>query len=149
MPAAAKRASIPPPGSSLGPAIGVSGGAGDPLEARVVDVDAVEEKRFIGLGAMRAGFIFAGSGLVYCWRKAGCCSAEGSDGRPAFCCGCCGSRANKPSLSGVSGPGDSGSGLGAAPRLSARRGPFFSTGLFPSLGVVSYEAFLLPGAGLP
>lgn len=67
MPAAAKRASIPPPGIS----IGVSGGAGDPREARTVDVDAVEEKRFIGFGAISAGCISAEL-LLLCWLNAGC-----------------------------------------------------------------------------
>jgi hypothetical protein len=143
MPAAAKRASMPPPGSSTG----VSGGAGDPREARTVDVDAVEEKRFMGFGAMSAGCIFAEL-LLLCWLNAGCWSKGGSDGRLAFCALCV-SLENRPSLSGVSGPGDSGRGLGAVPRLSARRGPLFSTGLDPILGLVSYEPFLLPAAGLP
>jgi hypothetical protein len=43
---------MPPLGSSPGPKIGVSGGTGDPREARVVDADAVEENRFTGWGAM-------------------------------------------------------------------------------------------------
>jgi hypothetical protein len=55
--------------------------------------------------------------------------------------------ANSPSLSGKSGPGDSGRGFGPVPRLSARPGPLLSLGLV-NRGAVSFEAFLL-AAGLP
>ena len=48
MPAAAYRASIPPPS---GRSIGVSGGGGEPLFARVVEVEAVDKYRFIVFGA--------------------------------------------------------------------------------------------------
>lgn len=77
---------------------------------------------------------------------------------PSFCgydCPCAaivlaglwGARANSPSLSGASWPGDSGSGFGAVPRLSAKRGPLLSVGLAPILGVVSYRSleFVLSG----
>jgi hypothetical protein len=47
IPAAANRASIPPLGGGI---IGVSGGGGDPLCARVVDVDAVELNLFTPVG---------------------------------------------------------------------------------------------------
>lgn len=57
--------------------------------------------------------------------------------------------ANKPSLSGKSGPGDSGRGLGAVPRLSASLDPLLSTGLAPILCAVSYEGFLPLAIGLP
>ena len=59
IPAAAYRASMPPPGCSPGATIGVSGGGGEPLCALVVDVDAVELKRFTpapGLGAIKPEF---------------------------------------------------------------------------------------------
>jgi hypothetical protein len=53
---------MPPPGNSTG----VSGGAGDPLEALTVDVDAVDAKRFIGFGAMSAAGILVESILLLC-----------------------------------------------------------------------------------
>lgn len=53
IPAAAYRASIPPPGSSPGPTIGVSGGGGEPLVALVVEIDAVDANLFMALGAIR------------------------------------------------------------------------------------------------
>jgi hypothetical protein len=46
IPEAAYRASIPPPGMTPGSTIGVSGGGGEPLLARVVEVEAVDAKRF-------------------------------------------------------------------------------------------------------
>jgi len=47
IPDAAYRASIPPPpGTTPGSTIGVSGGGGDPRLARVVEVDAVEANLF-------------------------------------------------------------------------------------------------------
>lgn len=52
IPAAAYLASMPPPASSPGPTIGVSGGGGDPLVALVVDVDAVDANLLIALGAI-------------------------------------------------------------------------------------------------
>jgi len=59
-----------------------------------------------------------------------------------------GAFANNPSLSGSSGPGDSGRGFGPAPRLSARPGPLLSLGLV-NRGTVSFEGFLLLADGLP
>lgn len=57
-----------------------------------------------------------------------------------------GAFANKPSLSGVSGPGDSGKGFGNVPRRSASPGPRLSTGLAFNLGVVSFVPVLfIPG----
>jgi hypothetical protein len=49
MPEAAYRASISDPGCWPGPTTGVSGGGGDPLSARVVELDAVELIRLIVL----------------------------------------------------------------------------------------------------
>jgi len=51
------------------------------------------------------------------------------------------------SLSGRSGPGDSGRGLGAVPRRSASPGPLLSIGLVVNRGVVSFVPLRL-GAGL-
>lgn len=56
--------------------------------------------------------------------------------------------ANSPSLSGRSGPGDSGRGLGAVPRLSANPGPLLSIGLVVKRGAVSYDVFLPLAPGL-
>ena len=53
MPAAAYRASMPPPGMTPGSTMGVSGGGGEPRLARVVELDAVEEKRPMGPGFAR------------------------------------------------------------------------------------------------
>lgn len=69
IPAAAKRASIPPLGGGM---IGVSGGGGEPRCALVVDVDAVELSLFTppGLGIFKVGpFVEEGSsgGGQYCW----------------------------------------------------------------------------------
>ena len=50
MPAAAYRASMPPPACSPGATTGVSGGGGDPRCALVVEVEAVELNLFIELG---------------------------------------------------------------------------------------------------
>lgn len=50
MPAAAYRASMPEPVRCSGPATGVSGGGGEPLWARVVEMDAVEPMRLMELG---------------------------------------------------------------------------------------------------
>lgn len=60
IPAAAKRASIPPPGGGM---IGVSGGGGEPRCARTVEVEAVELRRLTppGLG------IFRTPGVSDCW----------------------------------------------------------------------------------
>ena len=63
---------MPSLGGSPGPEIGVSGGAGDPREARVVDVDPVEEIRFIGLGAIRPVFPAPISLLLHCRLESGC-----------------------------------------------------------------------------
>ena len=54
MPAAAYRASIPPPGMVPGSTMGVSGGGGDPRLARVVELEAVDEKRPIGAARFAA-----------------------------------------------------------------------------------------------
>lgn len=113
---------MPPPGGGI---IGVSGGGGDPLCAFTVDVDAVELKRLMppGFGMLSAcgcagwledapALVFWLGGGQYCWWYSG----KGFASALPFLCG---ARANKPSLSGVSGPGESGSGLGAVPRRSA------------------------------
>lgn len=50
MPAAAYRASMPPPACAPGATTGVSGGGGDPRCALVVEVEAVELNLFIKLG---------------------------------------------------------------------------------------------------
>lgn len=113
------------PPASPGPTIGVSGGAGDPLEALVVDVEAVESKRssFVGWGAISPSF---------CGYDCPCAAI-------VLVGGLWGARAKSPSLSVASVLGDSGSGFGAFPRLSAKRGPLLSVGLTPILGVVSYR----------
>lgn len=74
IPAAAYRASMPPPGISPGAAIGVSGGGGDPLCALVVDVEADELSRLTpGLGICKpsAGVVLldelSPGGGQYCW----------------------------------------------------------------------------------
>jgi hypothetical protein len=54
MPAAAYRASMPPPGIVPGSTMGVSGGGGDPRLARVVELEAVEEKRLMGAARFAA-----------------------------------------------------------------------------------------------
>lgn len=104
--------------------IGVSGGGGEPLCAFTVDVDAVELRRLIppGLGMLSAcgpgwleaapAVVFGFGGGQYCWWYSG----KGFGSVLPFLCG---AFANSPSLSGVSGPGESGSGLGAVPRRSA------------------------------
>jgi hypothetical protein len=46
MPDAAYLASMPPPGMLPGSTIGVSGGGGEPRLALVVEVEAVDGKRF-------------------------------------------------------------------------------------------------------
>jgi hypothetical protein len=124
MPAAANRASMPPPGGGM---MGVSGGGGDPRCAFTVDVEAVELKRLMppGFGMLSAcgtGWleledapapVFALGGGQYCWWYSG-------NGFASVLPCLCGGLANSPSsLSGVSGPGESGSGLGAVPRRSA------------------------------
>ena len=66
---------MPPPGSSPGATIGVSGGGGEPRCALVVDVEAVELSRLIdaGLGTLRpvegAGPLaeVSSGGGQYCW----------------------------------------------------------------------------------
>ena len=74
MPAAAYRASIPPPGASPGGTIGVSGGGGDPRCAFVVDVEAVEPNLFTPAGSGILRLLFGSAGLwvdpgggQYCW----------------------------------------------------------------------------------
>jgi hypothetical protein len=59
MPAAAKRASMPPPEGGI---MGVSGGGGEPLCARTVDVDAVELMRLtsMGVGTLSTGSFWFG-----------------------------------------------------------------------------------------
>lgn len=113
--------------------IGVSGGGGDPLCARVVDVEAVELRRLTpaGFGMFKAGC--PGAAVVpppagagqYCWWYSG----NGLGSALAFRCG---GIWNNPSLSGVSGPGESGRGLGAVPLRSA-----------------SFEGCIEPSAALP
>jgi hypothetical protein len=129
MPAAAKRASIPPPGGGM---IGVSGGGGEPRCARTVEVDAVELRRLTpppGVGIISTGsdglegtapgrFPFGGpfppfGGGQYCWWYSGNGFTAGS--LPFLA----GAFWKRPSLSGASGPGESGSGLGAVPLRSA------------------------------
>lgn len=146
MPAAAKRASMPPPGGGI---IGVSGGGGEPRCARTVEVEAVELRRFTppGLGILSTGSdclddeapdapTFGGG--QYCWWYSGKGFTAGS--LPLRW----GAFWKRPSLSGVSGPGDSGRGLGAVPLRSASlegcidpsafRAPYPPTvGLFGSL----------------
>lgn len=112
---------MPPPGGGM---IGVSGGGGEPRWALTVEVEAVELRRLMppGFGMLRAcgaGWleeapapVFALGGGQYCWWYSG----YGFGSTLAFLCG---AFANSPSLSGVSGPGESGSGLGAVPRRSA------------------------------
>jgi hypothetical protein len=104
--------------------IGVSGGGGEPLCAFTVAVDAVELRRLMppGLGMLSAcgagwledapAVVFELGGGQYCWWYSG----NGFGSVLPFLCG---AFANSPSLSGVSGPGESGSGLGAVPRRSA------------------------------
>ena len=64
MPAAAYLASMPPPGTVPGSTMGVSGGGGDPRLAFVVDVEAVEAKRFtpLSMGILRKFSWFGGGG---------------------------------------------------------------------------------------
>lgn len=115
---------MPPPGGGM---MGVSGGGGDPRCAFTVDVEAVELKRLMppGFGMLSAcgtGWleledapapVFALGGGQYCWWYSG-------NGFASVLPCLCGGLANSPSsLSGVSGPGESGRGLGAVPRRSA------------------------------
>lgn len=104
--------------------MGVSGGGGEPRCAFTVDVDAVELRRLMppGFGILSAcgagwledapALVLALGGGQYCWWYSG----NGFGSVLPFLCG---ALANNPSLSGVSGPGESGSGFGAVPRRSA------------------------------
>lgn len=108
--------------------MGVSGGGGDPRCALTVEVEAVELRRLMppGLGMLSAcgagrledapatapAPVFALGGGQYCWWYSG----KGLGSVLPFLSG---AFANNPSLSGVSGPGESGRGLGAVPRRSA------------------------------
>lgn len=73
-PAAAKRASMSFVGGGM---IGVSGGGGDPLVARVVITDAVESMRAtpdpVGFNGVPPGFAAAeplvGAGQCCCWKS--------------------------------------------------------------------------------
>lgn len=107
--------------------MGVSGGGGEPRCALTVDVEAVELRRLTptGVGTLSTGSSclgpvyttgvgFAAGGGKYCWWYSGYGFAATS-ALPLRC----GAFWNKPSLSGVSGPGESGSGLGAVPLRSA------------------------------
>ena len=113
--------------------IGVSGGGGEPLVAFVVAFEAVESRRAILLGS-----------LMLSLAKAACAAfptvGMGNEVVPGgalwgmlsyLCIG----RWKEPSLSGASGPGESGRGLGAlAPRLSASVdcvGMSVATGVLP------------------
>lgn len=95
-------------------------------------MEAVESKRssFVGWGAISPSFC-------------------GYDGPCAAIVlgGLWGARAKSPSVSWEPVLGDSGSGFGAVPRLSAKRGPLLSVGLAAILGVVSYKSleFVLSG----
>jgi hypothetical protein len=104
--------------------MGVSGGGGEPRCARTVEVEAVELRRFTppGLGIFSTGSDcleedapgpLAFGGGQYCWWYSGKGFTAGS--LPFLS----GAFWKSPSLSGVSGPGDSGNGLGAVPRRSA------------------------------
>lgn len=106
--------------------MGVSGGGGEPRCALTVEVEAVELRRLTppGFGIFSAGSSCLGAeyamvgGGKYCWW----CSGKGLFTLFAFASELaflCGAFWNRPSLSGVSGPGESGSGLGAVPRRSA------------------------------
>lgn len=104
--------------------MGVSGGGGEPRCAFTVDVDAVELRRLMppGFGILSAcgvgwledapALVLALGGGQYCWWYSG----NGFGSVLPFLCG---ALANNPSLSGVSGPGESGNGFGAVPRRSA------------------------------
>lgn len=101
--------------------MGVSGGGGEPRCALVVDVEAVELRRLMpaGFGMFRAGPGDFGApegwgGGQYCWWYCGY-------GLGSVVGSLIGARWNRPSLSGVSGPGESGRGLGAVPLRSASR----------------------------
>lgn len=103
--------------------MGVSGGGGEPRCALTVEVEAVELKRLTppGLGIFSAGssglgpeYAMAGGGK-YCWWYSGNGLLVLGSALPFLC----GAFWNRPSLSGVSGPGESGSGLGAVPLRSA------------------------------
>lgn len=113
--------------------IGVSGGGGEPLVAFVVAFEAVESRRAILFGS-----------LMLSLAKAACAAfptvGVGNEVVPGGAlCGIlsylCTGLWNRPSLSGASGPGESGRGLGTlAPRLSARvdcAGSSAATGILP------------------
>lgn len=117
MPAAAYLASMSLPGA--GPVMGVSGGGGEPRVALVVDVDAVELKRWMPWSGCRLAEPGAGQ---YCWWKSGygltspCLPGRDvplpADETPGCDPALVGAFWKRPSLSGVAGPGESGSGLG-------------------------------------
>ena len=56
-----------PGGAAAGPVIGVSGGGGEPLDALVVEVDAVELMRFIAEGSRLLPLPPADGGGKYGW----------------------------------------------------------------------------------
>lgn len=116
--------------------MGVSGGGGEPLCALTVDVDAVELMRLtsMGVGTLSTGSFWLGpvyttgaagaagaalepaaGGGKYCWWYSGYGLLAPTSSLPFLC----GAFWNKPSLSGASGPGESGSGFGAVPLRSA------------------------------
>jgi hypothetical protein len=105
--------------------MGVSGGGGEPRCAFTVDVEAVELKRLTptGSGTLSTGSSWCGpvymtgaaaGGGKYCWWYSGY-GFTLTSALPFLC----GAFWNSPSLSGVSGPGESGSGFGAVPLRSA------------------------------